>query len=50
MNSTLIISYKKPEDVLKETRNVLQEIKQIKLDIEKNPEKKYGASTQCNNQ
>lgn len=50
MNSTLIISYVKPEEVLKEEKNIMMEIKQIKQDIEKNPEKKYGSSTQCNNQ
>ena len=48
LNATLIISYLKPKEILDENQKVIDEIKNIKKEIEKNPEKKYGSD--CQNQ
>lgn len=48
LNATLIVSYIKPKEILDEELKVIEEIKKIKKEIDKNPEKKYGAD--CQNQ
>lgn len=49
MNNTLIISYQKPEEILKEERKIQMEIVRIKQEAKENPSKKYGGSD-CKNQ
>ena len=48
INNTLVISYKKPNEVLTKEKEVLDEIRQIRSEIKKNPEKKYDP--ECKNQ
>ena len=48
MNNTLVISYKKPEEVLKKENEVLNEIRKIRSEIKKNPDAKYDPG--CKNQ
>jgi protein DPCD len=47
-NNTLIISYNKPEEILKEERKTQLEIIRIKQEIKENPNKKYDS--ECKNQ
>ena len=41
INNTLVISYQKPKEVLAKEKEILDEIRQIRSEIKKNPEKKY---------
>lgn len=47
-NNTLVVSYSKPEEILKEERKIYQEIIRIKQEIKENPNKKYDPG--CNQQ
>jgi hypothetical protein len=44
----LVISYKKPEEVLKKENEVLNEIRKIRNETKKNPDAKYDPG--CKNQ
>lgn len=48
INSTLVISYKKPKEVIESEKEILEEIRKIRTDIKKNPDAKYDP--QCKNQ
>ena len=48
INNTLVISYQKPKEVLAKEKEILDEIRQIRSEIKKNPEKKY--EPECKNQ
>jgi hypothetical protein len=48
MNNTLVISYKKPNEVLKKESEILNEIRKIRAEIKKNPDAKYDPG--CKNQ
>ena len=46
--NTLVISYKKPNEVLKKESEILNEIRKIRAEIKKNPDAKYDPG--CKNQ
>ena len=48
INNTLVISYKKPQEILNKEKETLEEIRKIRSEIKKNPEKKY--EPECKNQ
>ena len=48
MSGTLIITYKKPKEVLESENEILNEIRRIRAEIKKNPEAKYDPG--CKNQ
>ena len=41
VNSTLIISYTKPKEVLESENEILEEIRKVRAEIKKNPNAKY---------
>ena len=48
INNTLVISYKQPQEILNKEKETLEEIRKIRSEIKKNPEKKY--EPECKNQ
>ena len=48
INNTLVISYKKPQEILNKEKETLEEIRKIRRKKKKNPEKKY--EPECKNQ
>lgn len=48
INNTLVISYKKPQEILNKEKETLDEIRKIRNEIKNNPEKKY--EPECKNQ
>ena len=48
VNNTLVISYKKPEEILRKESEILADIRKIKAETKAKPEAKYD--TECKNQ
>jgi len=46
INSTLIISYTKPKEVIEAEKEILEEIRRIRVEIKKNPNAKYDPGCQ----
>ena len=46
VNSTLIISYTKPNEVLEAEKEILEEIRRVRAEIKKNPNAKYDPGCQ----
>ena len=46
VNSTLIISYTKPKEVLESENEILEEIRKVRAEIKKNPNAKYDPGCQ----
>ena len=46
VNSTLIISYTKPKEILEAENEILEEIRKVRAEIKKNPNAKYDPGCQ----
>lgn len=47
VNNTLVISYKKPKEIIADENELLEEVRKIRNDIKKDPNAKYET---CQNQ